>query len=156
MSAKKLIKSAKLGDAQSQYELAVCYATGDGVELDLQKSRFWYEKSAIQGDGDAAFNLAAMWLHGEGGVRSKKKAIQWFKKAAKNGSSDADVWLGEKELSQKNFGLSCKYFLRAALKKDVRGIRGIAYLLALPDLNVSNKKISALMLEELIKQGVAP
>ena len=44
-----LIKFAEQGDADSQFELGVRYANGDGVTQDYAKAAFWFEKAARQG-----------------------------------------------------------------------------------------------------------
>ena len=46
MIAKLLEQAAKLDHPNAQYNLAVMYQKGDGVEQDMQKAFFWYEKSS--------------------------------------------------------------------------------------------------------------
>jgi hypothetical protein len=42
---KKLEKSAKQGDAKAQYNLGLCYESGQGVEQDFKKFAYWIKKS---------------------------------------------------------------------------------------------------------------
>ena len=41
-----LTAEANSGNAQAQYDLAVCYETGDGVEKDLDEAKKWFSKAA--------------------------------------------------------------------------------------------------------------
>ena len=43
------VKAAKLGDADGQAELALCWAEGLGVPLDMAQAEAWYKKAADQG-----------------------------------------------------------------------------------------------------------
>ena len=70
-------KSAKLGNADAQHNLGVCYAKGEGVEQSWEKAFEWYEKSAKQGDADAQFNLGVCNKKGEGVEQSWEKAFEW-------------------------------------------------------------------------------
>ncbi len=47
-------RAAELGVRDSQYNLAILYARGLGVEKDLGKSWLWLSLAAQQGDADAA------------------------------------------------------------------------------------------------------
>ena len=61
MTAKKTYEQVKYlaeqGDAQSQYELALCYDLGMGVDKDLSIAFEWYQKSADQDYAKAQYNL---------------------------------------------------------------------------------------------------
>ena len=43
-------KAAEQGHAQAQFNLGVCFLTGQGVEQDLARAVHWYTKAAEQGD----------------------------------------------------------------------------------------------------------
>lgn len=45
--------AGELRDARGQYELAMLYAEGNGLERNLPEARKWLEKAAAQGDDDA-------------------------------------------------------------------------------------------------------
>ena len=53
-AAKWFRKAAELGVRDSQYNLAILYARGLGVEKDLGQSFLWFSLAAQQGDTDAA------------------------------------------------------------------------------------------------------
>lgn len=130
---RNLLRMAEAGDMESQHALAVSYATGDDVAIDLQQARYWYLQAAEQGNADAAFNLGAMWLAGEGGQRSRREAVRWLKKASALGSGDASIWFAEKALAEQRLKSAVKFFSIAALQGDVRGIRGISLVLSQSD-----------------------
>ncbi|MBQ0113780.1 MAG: sel1 repeat family protein [Bacteroidales bacterium] len=46
-------KAAEQGHADAQYNLAFCYANGNGVSQDYKQAASWYEKAAEQGLGEA-------------------------------------------------------------------------------------------------------
>lgn len=60
------VKTAERGDRQAQYELALAYETGDGVESDLEKAAKMYLRAAKKGHADAQANLGAMYQEGRG------------------------------------------------------------------------------------------
>ncbi|WP_163366756.1 tetratricopeptide repeat protein, partial [Klebsiella aerogenes] len=59
-------KAAEQGHADAQYNLAVSYDEGEGVERDGSKAVFWYTKAANQGNRDAQNNLGVMYDEGDG------------------------------------------------------------------------------------------
>lgn len=130
---RKLLARAAKGVLLAQLDLAVGYATGDGLKKDLSQSRYWYQKAAEQGESDAAFNLGAMILLGEGGTKSERTAIKWLKHAATLGSSDACILMADIYQSRqtKNSLLeSSKLRAQALLLGDKRGIRDFVYCLS--------------------------
>ena len=42
---KRYEKAAEQGDADAQYNLALCYKNGTGVEKDAEKAVEWYQKA---------------------------------------------------------------------------------------------------------------
>jgi TPR repeat protein len=53
-----LREEAEMGIAESQYNLAVCYANGEGVKQDVEEARKWFEMAAAQGYANAVEALA--------------------------------------------------------------------------------------------------
>lgn len=93
-SATEYIKSAEAGDSKAQYNLAVCYANGEGVEQDFEKAMFWWQKAAEQGDVDAQSAIGRLYLKGLGVEVDMDKAFEWTERAAKGGCADAMANLG--------------------------------------------------------------
>lgn len=50
-------KAAEQGDADAQYNLALKFKNGQGVNKDLSEARRWFQKAADQGDEDAKEQL---------------------------------------------------------------------------------------------------
>ena len=82
-------RAAEQGDVDAQYNLAVCYENGTGVERDEQKAVEWYKKAAEQGDARAQFNLALCYKNGIGVEKDEQKAVEWYKEAAEQGDAIA-------------------------------------------------------------------
>lgn len=48
-AAECYLRSAELGNPETQYKIAAIYEAGDGVEQDLDKAMHWYKEAASQG-----------------------------------------------------------------------------------------------------------
>ncbi|MCL7421844.1 MAG: hypothetical protein M8364_13155 [Methylobacter sp.] len=64
-SISKLQQKANDGDAQAQFELALCYANGTDVEKNTELAFDWHKKAAEQGHVDAQFALGLYYLLGK-------------------------------------------------------------------------------------------
>ena len=51
------LKAAKMGEPIAQTNVAWRYEKGKGVEKDISKAKYWYEKAAEQGDTDSKHRL---------------------------------------------------------------------------------------------------
>jgi hypothetical protein len=51
---------------QAQYNLAIVYYQGEGVQQDYKQAAAWYRKAADQGYAGAQHNLGLMYYQGEG------------------------------------------------------------------------------------------
>ena len=85
---------AEAGNAEAQYNLAMLYRTGKGVEKDMGASFKWFQQAAEQGIPDAQYYLAHMYDSGESVTKDLPKAFEWYKKAAKQGQGLAQINLG--------------------------------------------------------------
>ena len=79
---------------KSQFRLGSLYYNGDVVERNLEKAKYWFEKSAEQGDSDAQVSLGSMYLYGEGVEQDLEKARYWIEKSVEQGNSNAQCILG--------------------------------------------------------------
>ncbi|NLW27464.1 tetratricopeptide repeat protein [Acetivibrio saccincola] len=59
-------KAAELGDKLAQYNLALMYEEGKGVEVNHAKAVYWYKKAADSGLPEAQINLALCYYWGTG------------------------------------------------------------------------------------------
>lgn len=72
------LDGAAKGDAESQDNLALRYAEGDGVEQNDAKAAKWWTKAAAQGHVNAQYNLGVIYISGEGVERDLVEAYKWF------------------------------------------------------------------------------
>jgi TPR repeat protein len=86
--------AAEQGDAEAQFNLAYCLATGNGRAKDTVEGVKWYRKAAEQGHAVAQFNLGICYYVGEGVTKDAIEAAKWFRKAAEQGDADAQNNLG--------------------------------------------------------------
>ena len=93
-SIEELKKRADAGDAEAMFKLGLMYAKGEGVTLDIDKAREWWEKAADAGHAVAMFNLGVMYYKGIGVPVDKKEARKWWKKATDTGDTGAMLNLG--------------------------------------------------------------
>ncbi|CAB4489044.1 unnamed protein product [Rhizophagus irregularis] len=71
----------KNNDLEAQYNLAVCYQSGDGVKSNYRKAFELFLSAAKRGNLDAQYNLAICYMDGMGTQKDKKKAFKWFLKS---------------------------------------------------------------------------
>lgn len=94
----ELYNEAISGKQSSQYNLALCYGEGRGVEKDYSKEMYWYNKAAEQGGSiaaDAFHNIGVMYYNGEGVARDYQKVIYYWEKSFENGYARAGWKIGE-------------------------------------------------------------
>lgn len=109
---------AEKGNACAQNCAAVSYQKGEGVEADIERAIFWFEKSAAQGYGKACGNLARHYYDGDGVEQSYEKAVRLYEKAAEQGSRVSQYRLGccycYGEGVEQNYTKARKWFSAAA------------------------------------------
>lgn len=89
-SAFKLLNlAAQKNHLYAQYNLAVMYQRGDGVEKDLEKAYFYFTQAAEHGFANAQYNLGNMYLSGDVVKKDLEKAKEYFKLAANQGLAEA-------------------------------------------------------------------
>ena len=120
--SEELFSKAQSGDAQSQYELAMCYRKGSGVPKDYQKSFEWTEKAAAQNHQEALFTKAVCYLQGEGVATDETAAVKIFSQLSENDNTKAQFGLAMCLLdgrgTTKNEKEAVKLLLKAAEKGD--------------------------------------
>jgi len=86
---KEFRASAEQGDAEAQYNLAMVYDRGVGVETDGSEALKWYRQAAEQGYAKAQYNLGMMYYFGKGVPQDKVTGYQWVILAADQGEKAA-------------------------------------------------------------------
>ena len=105
------------GAPHAQYNVALMYAKGLGVPVDLRKAAELYEKAAAKGIVPAQYNIALMYQNGEGVPKDNAKALKWFQRAANNGDPNAATGLAamlEDESAFRNQGEAEKWYRKLA------------------------------------------
>ena len=74
--------AAEQGMAQAQYNLAVMYDEGSGVDQNFPIAAQLYKLAADQGYVPAQYNLAVMYESGSGVEQDDSQAATWYRKAA--------------------------------------------------------------------------
>jgi len=111
--------SAKEKAAQKQYELAMKYFDGQGIEKDEILATQWFKKAAKQDHPTAQAMLGMMYHVGTSAIKKDQhQSINWLKKAANQGQVDSQFMLGTLYLSGKDFAIDTqqaeKWFQKAA------------------------------------------
>jgi TPR repeat protein len=77
--------AAARGHARAQFNLAVCFENGKGVEQDFEQAVEFYRFSAAQGHAEAQCNLGVCFKHGEGVEQDLEQAVAFYRLAAAKG-----------------------------------------------------------------------
>ncbi|MFA5925088.1 MAG: tetratricopeptide repeat protein [Methylococcaceae bacterium] len=78
-SITELQQKANDGDAQAQFDLALCYTNGTPVEKNEELAFKWHNKTAEQGHVNAQFALGLLYLMGKGEQETKPLIEKWAK-----------------------------------------------------------------------------
>lgn len=104
----KTLKEARIGTLEAQYELALMYANGIGVAVDVPKAIQWLQQAAGKGLSSAQYLLATRYLSGIGVERDETSAMLWLGKAAAQGNTKAIYRLGRfLEAPHRDAALAC-------------------------------------------------
>lgn len=91
----ELKASAERNNPVAQNNLAVRYATGEGVKQDYAQAAIWYQRAGEQGYAIAQYNLGALYEHGMGVPVDLGAAKVWYELAAQQGDGWAQLSLGQ-------------------------------------------------------------
>jgi uncharacterized protein len=94
LDVSELRSKAEQGDASAQYELAMAYDAGQGVQRDLQQAAHWCSKAAEQGHAAAQNCIGSMHQFGDGVPLDEAAAAVWYEKAAAQNYGEAYTNLG--------------------------------------------------------------
>jgi TPR repeat protein len=132
-AAKLLVRAAKRGEVDAQYQLASLYRSGRGVDKDHAAAARWFAAAAKQGHPKAQYNLGKMYQNGWGVDADRQRALHWYRLAAEQGHERARNELRSREGSREPaFGsaaaivnidpgqLASGEALRRAVRKDDR------------------------------------
>ena len=83
------MKSALQGNRIAQYNIALCYEKGYGVEKNPAEAARYYRLSAEQGYMKAQCNLGVCYARGFGVAKDLAEAENWLQKAVSQGDKTA-------------------------------------------------------------------
>jgi len=81
----ELVKKARAGDVDAQFNLGEHYFKGEGIAKDEAEAAKWFQKSADQKDALAEYTLGVCYLYGYGVPRNRAEALKLFNKSAEQG-----------------------------------------------------------------------
>ena len=85
-----LVPLAETADhAYAQYFVGRMYASGQGVDKNLETAAKWYRKASELGVADAQYRLGKLYSTGDGVPRDMESAYGWYTVAAHLGNPNA-------------------------------------------------------------------
>ncbi len=103
---REFTKLAADGNAHAEFNLAILYLTGRGVEKDIARSIELHKGAASKGLPAAMHGLGVFYYQGIGVKRDYGKALEWFRKSAAAGFADSE------------FNIGVMYFNRQGVARD--------------------------------------
>jgi len=88
-------RAAKSGNAKAQFDLAIMYATGRGVQKNEKIAFNWFHKSARKNYAAAKHYMGISFLQGRGVRKQTELARYWFRLASKQGYSASRSYLAK-------------------------------------------------------------
>lgn len=87
---------AQSGDAESQFDRGLKFASGIGAAQDFVQAAECYRRAADQSHSLAQFNLGVMYAEGQGMAADAAESLVWFGRSAQLGDAGAQFRLGER------------------------------------------------------------
>jgi len=118
----RILNRADAGDSSAQYEMALRYASGEGVQQNYREAMTWFAKAAANGNDNAQWKLGLGYFKGIGVPHHERKAVVWFKRAANHGDIRAQSALSDVYLSGR--GVPRDYVRAYTWASIATGLRG--------------------------------
>jgi len=103
----KWLPLAKKGNTVAQYNIAVMYLRGDGLQRNNKLALYWLMKASKKEHALSQFTLGRMYYEGMNVKKNFRESFKWYKKAAINGHKKAIN------------NLASMYYHGKGVKKDV-------------------------------------
>ena len=84
---------ATQGISVSQYNTGVNYSIGRGINKDVEKAVYWYQRANEQGHSKAPFNIAIFYVDGINTDPDPELALEYFLVAEERGNKRAKEFL---------------------------------------------------------------
>ncbi len=124
------LMAAELGHKDDFFTVGYAYGEGKGVEKDLEKSIYWYEKAAGNNDHVAMHNIGQTLMHRVKTPESQSKAIKWYQKATDNDYTSSMYQLGEAYKNGKGVNKDLKQAFQWYKKASAKGYESSYFQLA--------------------------
>ena len=124
----KRLKEARIGDTVAQFDVALMYANGVGVERDLEQALTWTRAAAENNHPPAQYLLANAYAGGQGAQRDELAAMNWLVKAAQAGYEKASLRLG-RFFQRPHPDVAIPWLMKAATQGHVEAQRELAQCL---------------------------
>jgi hypothetical protein len=92
------LECARRGHAPSMINLALFYADGMGVDVDLSEAAYWLRRGAETGYPAAELEYAKVLLAGAGVTKNEMLGHFWLRRSAAHGDPDAQRMLQDMRL----------------------------------------------------------
>lgn len=86
---------ATQGISVSQYNTGVNYSLGRGIDRDMEKAVYWYQRANEQGHSKAPFNIAIIYSDGKYLEPDPTLAIKYFLIAEERNNKEAKIFLNK-------------------------------------------------------------
>ena len=133
LSIQELVKEAKKGNAEAQYQLGNRYSFGhDGVKENDKEAFRWYLKAAEQDYSDAQSSLVHMYCDGDGTEQNYIEAMKWARRAAENGNAwvliDIGLMYANGQGVNKDVEEAEKWFAKFTESQQIKGLQVVGFL----------------------------
>lgn len=85
--------NAVKGNVKAQFDLAICYYEGSGIDKNYTEAYAWMLKAAQQGHARAQQNIGAYHQKSTGCTQDYAESAKWYRLAAEQGDADAKTAL---------------------------------------------------------------
>ena len=131
-TVQELKANAEKGDAQAQFTLSCCYASGQGVAKDEVEAMKWTRKAAEQNFPQAQFALGLFYENGKVLDTNYVEAVKWIRKAAEQGLAIAQFHMSLHyfvgEGVPQSFVEACKWDILASAQGNDDAVKHLSTL----------------------------
>ncbi|MEK9656841.1 MAG: hypothetical protein VW378_00495 [bacterium] len=115
-------QSEDQGNVDTQFNLGIKYAFGQGVERNDTRAFEYYKLAADHGHAKAQFNVGVMYEIGQGVEQSDTQAVYFYKQAAALGQADAEYNLADRYMTgrgvKRNYTKAFELIKKAAKQRN--------------------------------------
>ena len=166
----KLEQQANEGNAQAQFDLAMCYAEGEGIQRNIELAFEWNQKAAEQGYAKAQLNLGLYYLKLYYSVKDDEPSSQPMYKAVRTFIRNLDeetspnliywpisiIKLSLHKRSENNITLAIDLFNKSAAQDCIEAQYCLAFCYSEGMKVKRNDKLAFKLFKQIADQGYLP